>query len=52
MHTLRSSAARRRIAGLPDFYERHAWIWHGNPSGLFEDWNPSITCLGTGDNGG
>jgi hypothetical protein len=38
--------------GLPDFYERHAWIWQGNPLGLFEDWNPSITCLGTGDNGG
>jgi hypothetical protein len=38
--------------GLPDFYERHAWIWQGNPAGMFEDWNPSITCLGTGDNGG
>jgi hypothetical protein len=38
--------------GLPDFYERHAWIWQGNPRGLFDDWNPSITCLGTGDNGG
>jgi hypothetical protein len=38
--------------GLPDFYELHAWIWQGNPSGMFEDWNPSITCLGTGDNGG
>jgi hypothetical protein len=38
--------------GLPDFYELHAWIWQGNPRGLFDDWNPSITCLGTGDNGG
>jgi hypothetical protein len=38
--------------GLPDFYERHAWIWQGNPRGLFDDWNPNITCLGTGDNGG
>jgi hypothetical protein len=38
--------------GLPDFYERHAWLWHGNPDGLFSDWNPTITCLGTGDNGG
>lgn len=37
---------------LPNFYERHAWIWQGNPRGLFDDWNPSITCLGTGDNGG
>lgn len=38
--------------GLPDFYERHAWLWQGNPRGMFDDWNPSITCLGTGDNGG
>lgn len=38
--------------GLPDFYERHAWIWQGNPSGTFADWNPDITCLGNGDKGG
>jgi hypothetical protein len=38
--------------GLPDFYERHAWIWHGNPRGMFDDWNPNISCLGNGDNGG
>jgi hypothetical protein len=38
--------------GLPDFYERHAWIWQGNPLGTFNDWNPDITCLGNGDNGG
>jgi hypothetical protein len=38
--------------GLPDFYERHAWIWQGNPRGMFDDWNPSLTCLGNGDNGG
>jgi hypothetical protein len=38
--------------GLPDFYERHAWIWQANPAGEFADWNPNMTCLGTGDNGG
>jgi hypothetical protein len=38
--------------GLPDFYERHAWIWQANPAGEFADWNPTMTCLGTGDNGG
>ena len=38
--------------GLPDFYELHAWVWHGNPRGVFDDWNPTITCLGQGDNGG
>ena len=30
--------------GLPAFYELHAWIWHHNPSGMFEDWNPHIDC--------
>ncbi len=30
--------------GLPAFYELHAWIWHANPSGMFEDWNPRIDC--------
>jgi hypothetical protein len=38
--------------GLPDFYERHAWLWQANPAGTFSDWNPDITCLGNGDNGG
>jgi hypothetical protein len=22
----------------------HVWIWEPNPSGLFADWNPSVTC--------
>lgn len=38
--------------GLPDFYERHAWLFKNNPDGLFSDWNPTISCHGTGDNGG
>jgi hypothetical protein len=39
--------------GVPvEFYAKHAWIWQGNPKGIFADWNPSITCLGQGDNGG
>ena len=29
---------------LPDFYELHAWIWKHNPSGMFEDWNPTVSC--------
>jgi hypothetical protein len=28
-------------AGL---YVLHAWVWKNNPSGLFEDWNPAVTC--------
>lgn len=35
--------------GLPPFYELHAWIWKGNPRGLFNDWNPNVSCLGNGD---
>jgi hypothetical protein len=30
--------------GLPPFYELHAWIWKANPSGMFADWNPRVTC--------
>jgi hypothetical protein len=35
--------------GLDPFYELHAWIWRPNPSGIFKDWNPSVTCRGQGD---
>lgn len=30
--------------GLPDFYELHAWVWKSNPLGMFNDWNPTVTC--------
>lgn len=35
--------------GLPEFYELHAWIWKGNPRGTFDDWNPTVSCRGNGD---
>lgn len=25
-------------------YVLHAWIWVNNPSGMFEDWNPRVSC--------
>jgi hypothetical protein len=25
-------------------YVLHAWIWKINPAGMFEDWNPNVTC--------
>ncbi len=25
-------------------YVLHAWIWNGNPAGVFEDWNPRVSC--------
>jgi hypothetical protein len=30
--------------GLPAFYELHVWLWQHNPAGMFEDWNPRVTC--------
>jgi len=35
--------------GLPPFYELHVWLWRYNPSGLFADWNPRVSCHGNGD---
>jgi hypothetical protein len=25
-------------------YVLHAWIWKNNPAGVFEDWNPNVSC--------
>jgi hypothetical protein len=25
-------------------YVLHAWIWKNNPSGIFKDWNPNVSC--------
>ncbi|HEX6127740.1 MAG TPA: hypothetical protein VF071_01830 [Candidatus Limnocylindria bacterium] len=30
--------------GLPDFYELHAWVWQPNPSGMFFEYNPRVSC--------
>jgi hypothetical protein len=30
--------------GIPAFYELHVWAWEGNPSGMFADWNPRVSC--------
>jgi hypothetical protein len=27
-------------------YVLHAWIWENNPAGMFEDWNPKVSCDG------
>jgi hypothetical protein len=26
------------------FYIEHAWLWRKNPSGMFADWNPRVSC--------
>lgn len=30
--------------GLPPFYELHVWAWQNNPSGMFADFNPQVSC--------
>ena len=30
--------------GLPDFYELHVWLFKENPNGMFNEWNPRVTC--------
>jgi hypothetical protein len=37
-------AERANRYGIPAFYELHAWLWKLNPRGLFDDWNPRVTC--------
>ena len=52
LHASRPSLFGRQFAlveagnryGLPAFYQLHAWIWKPNPSGMFNDWNPRVSC--------
>lgn len=30
--------------GMPWHWDLHAWIWANNPNGVFEPWNPAISC--------
>lgn len=30
--------------GLDPFYELHAWVWKKNPRGMYDDWNPRVSC--------
>jgi hypothetical protein len=32
--------------GQPGEYTLHAWIWQANPAGVFEDFNPKLSCPG------
>lgn len=29
--------------GVP-LYVLHVWLWQANPNGIFEDWNPNLSC--------
>jgi hypothetical protein len=30
--------------GQPWHYDLHVWLWHGNPNGIFEEFNPKVKC--------
>jgi hypothetical protein len=30
--------------GLPAYYSLHAWVWHHNPAGQFQMYNPTVHC--------
>jgi len=32
------------VPGMPWHWDLHAWIWANNPSGVFEPWNPAVSC--------
>ena len=32
------------FSGMPWHWDLHVWIWANNPSGMFEQWNPAISC--------
>jgi hypothetical protein len=32
------------VPGMPWHWDLHAWIWANNPTGVFEPWNPAISC--------
>ena len=51
--TLAHVPSGNRYGIEPDgFYEIHYWLYKDNPAGTFVDWNPTVSCRGTGDNGG
>ena len=41
--TFQAGGADNRY-GIPAYYALHLWLWDHNPSGLFEDWNPTVRC--------
>ncbi|MEU3245099.1 MULTISPECIES: hypothetical protein [unclassified Streptomyces] len=30
--------------GMPVHYDLHVWLWKHNPNGLFNRWNPRVSC--------
>ena len=32
------------IPGMPWHWDLHVWVWANNPSGMFAQWNPALSC--------
>ena len=32
------------VPGMPWHWDLHVWIWANNPTGMFQMWNPAISC--------
>jgi hypothetical protein len=45
-HTGLPSVLGQNLHLLPALgvYALHAWIWQPNPSGIFQEWNPNVSC--------
>jgi hypothetical protein len=50
-HEFAPIAAGNRY-GIPAFYELHVWLWKHNPRGMFQDWNPRVSCSRSNEGGG
>jgi hypothetical protein len=37
---------------LPPYYSLHVWLYKHNPAGMFEMWNPKVTCTPDDDHHG
>lgn len=39
----------KRVGPPFNLWGLHAWVWQGNPTGTFADWNPNVNCDNTTD---
>jgi hypothetical protein len=43
-HPLHLVRTPNRYGTQMPFYELHVWLWEHNSNGLFNDWNPAVSC--------
>ncbi len=39
---------RQLTLNVFDLWALHVWVWKHNPSGLYADWNPDVSCANAG----